>query len=89
MIEQQEQKRPCICNLICLAAARGVGELCLRQLKVYKVTRPDFGNQYCVFRSWGEVESEFDGAENGDTIHVQMMEMTQAEFDALPDFSGW
>ena len=59
------------------------------QIKVYKVTRPDCGEQYCVYRTWGEVESEFDGADDEDIIHVQLLRMTVAEFDALPDFQGW
>lgn len=59
------------------------------RIKVYKVTRPDFGSQYVVFRTWAEVESEFDGSDNGDTIHIQLVFMTPTEFDALPDFEGW
>jgi hypothetical protein len=83
------EAQPCICNLICLAAARGLGESCLRRLKVYKVTRPEFLNQFCVYRSWAEVESEFDGAEDGDIINIQTETMTQADFDKLKDFEGW
>jgi hypothetical protein len=58
------------------------------QIKVYRVRRPDCGLQHCVYREWAEVESEFYGADNGDIIHVEMICMTQAEFDELPDFEG-
>lgn len=58
-------------------------------IKVYRVRRLDCGPEHCVYRTWAEVESEFDGADNGDLIQVQMMMMTEAEFDALPDFQGW
>jgi len=74
---------------MCLAKERGLGEPCLKQIKAYKVTRPEFLNQYVVYRSWGEVEAEFDGAEYGDTIHIQMVTMTEGEFQSLPDFEGW
>ena len=58
-------------------------------IKVYRVMRPDCGRTYCIYRTWGEVESEFDGADDEDVIHVQLLRMTEAEFDALPDFQGW
>ena len=58
-------------------------------LKVYRITRPDCGSQYCVYRFWTDVEAEFDGADEGDTIHVQMVFMTEAQLEALPDFPGW
>jgi hypothetical protein len=59
-------------------------------MNVFVVTRPDlFGKQFCVYRTWDAVESEFDGAELGDTIHVTLKHMTQEELEALPDFEGW
>lgn len=30
-----------------------------------------------------------EGAEPGDTIHLEVVEMSQAELDALPEFEGW
>jgi hypothetical protein len=87
--QKGEAAMSCICNLICLAKERGIGEPCLRQIKVYRVRRPDCGLQHCVYRTWGEVENEFDGADNGDMIHVEMMMMTEGEFQSLPDFEGW
>jgi hypothetical protein len=59
------------------------------KMNVYKVTRPDSGTQFCVYRKWSDVESEFDGADWGDTIHVELMSMTEKELEALPDFEGW
>jgi len=61
----------------------------VRILRVYEVTRADHGKQSCIFHSWEEVESEFDGAELGESIVVTMKNMTQEELDALPDFEGW
>ena len=60
-----------------------------RIYRVYVVTRPESGGKFAVYRSWGEVESEFDGAELGDTIHVALKNMTREEFQALPAFEGW
>lgn len=58
--------------------------------EVFIVTRPDFGKQYCVYRTWEAVkDGEFDGAEDGETIYVTMKMMTPEELDALPDFEGW
>jgi hypothetical protein len=55
----------------------------------YKVTRPDIGSSFCIFRNWEDVECEFDGAEEGDVIHIQLVMMTDEEYDNLPDFEGW
>jgi hypothetical protein len=61
----------------------------VRILRVFVVTRPDSGGKFCVYRSWAEVETEFDGAELGSIIHVSLQEMTQKELDNLPNFEGW
>jgi hypothetical protein len=59
-------------------------------IEVFVVTRPDFGKQFCVYRTWEDVkDGEFDGAEDGETIYVTMKMMTPEELDALPDFEGW
>jgi hypothetical protein len=59
-------------------------------IEVFMVTRPEFGNKFCVYRTWEDVkDGEFDGAEDGETIYVTMKMMTPEELDALPDFEGW
>lgn len=58
-------------------------------MKVYKVTRPGYGNMHCIYRDWAEAGSEFDGAEVGDVIHVELVEMTEKELADLPEFEGW
>ena len=59
-------------------------------IEVFVVTRPDFGKKFCIYRTWEDVkEGEFDGAEEGETIHVTMKMMTPEELEELPDFEGW
>lgn len=59
-------------------------------MTVYKVTRPDLGTkQSCAYRNFAEIASEFDGAETGDRITVELDEMSEQEFEALGDFAGW
>jgi hypothetical protein len=62
-----------------------------RILRVFKVTRPECGKQFCIYRTWADVEDgEFhNGAELGQTIQVTLENMTKEELDNLPDFSGW
>ena len=36
-----------------------------------------------------DLPSLFDGAEVGDTYELKLIEMTQEEFDAMPEFSGF
>lgn len=57
-----------------------------------KVTRPalDGGRQCCIFtiRQFSAAD-EFDGADIGEMLNLEYIEMTQEEFDALPEFEGW
>lgn len=56
-----------------------------------KVSRPDsHGSQFCVW-PWGTdvIENEMDGMEIGDTITVELVEMTEEEFRDLGEFEGW
>jgi hypothetical protein len=57
-----------------------------------KVTRPDsHGEKYgCwyplkAFRA----ADEFDRAEMGERLVLELCEFTQAEIDAMPEFEGW
>jgi len=57
--------------------------------KVYRVSRPDIDpGKFCVLQNWNEVESEFDGADVGEKITIELQELTQAEYEALGDFRG-
>jgi hypothetical protein len=60
-------------------------------MRVFKVRRPDYGGgKWCVYRDVATmIDGEFDGAEVGDVIHVELGEMTEAEMDNLPEFEGW
>lgn len=46
------------------------------QVVVYKVYRLSEGGKHAIYASWAEVESEFDGAEFGDRIIVELGAMT-------------
>ncbi len=35
------------------------------------------------------IDAEFDGAAPGDTILLQLVEMTEVEYKKLPEFEGW
>lgn len=58
-----------------------------------KVTRPDtHGNsQSCTYPWPGEclLENELDDGEEGETIQIELVRMTEAEFEALGEFEGW
>jgi hypothetical protein len=59
-------------------------------MRVFKVKRPDYGNKWCIYRDWATVlDGEFDGAEVGNVVHVEMAEMSEAELEQLPEFEGW
>jgi hypothetical protein len=62
-----------------------------KKVRVFKVFRPDTGNtNHCVYRDWETLRDvEFDGAEIGDRIIIELGEMTQDQLSKLPDFEGW
>lgn len=37
----------------------------------------------------GFIEAELADAEPGDAIHLEVVEMTAEDFEALPEFEGW
>jgi len=60
-------------------------------MKLIKIQRPDsHGQQSCTMplKSFS-CEDEFDGAEVGEEILLTLVEMSQEEYDQLPEFSGW
>ncbi len=62
-----------------------------RKIPCVKVTRPEtHAGLWCVYRLASfSAADEFDGAEVGEMITMELCEMTQAELDALPEFTGW
>jgi hypothetical protein len=60
--------------------------------KLYlKVERPDsHPGMYCVSPLQGfDIQAEFDSSEVGEIIYLELVEMTDEEFQALGEFDGW
>ena len=56
--------------------------------RFFKVSREGMGSW--VSRDWDTIrDSEFDGMEVGDKIQIEVVEMTEPELEALPEFLGW
>ena len=55
----------------------------------YKLSRPDLRAGYCVFQNLDSIPFEIDAGEVGDTFEIEIVEMTQEEFDDLGEFEGW
>lgn len=76
---------------------KGLSEMCDsgtndKKVLAYKVTREADGNgkKSCTYRSMDAVaDAEFDGAEPGDKIEIELVEMTEHELENLPEFEGW
>ena len=55
-----------------------------------KISRENMGNYVQPFAKIANVvDAEFDGAEIGDTIQLELIEMTEEEYQRLPEFQGW
>jgi hypothetical protein len=57
-----------------------------------KVTRPASHGEH--YGCWMPLKAfsaadEFDGAEPGEKVVLELCEFTQAEIDAMPEFAGW
>lgn len=60
------------------------------KIKMVKVRRPELGDHWCASHLQGfDLAAEFDGAEIGEKIEIELCEMTQEEIDAMPEFEGW
>lgn len=55
------------------------------KIRVFLVTQ---NGTSCFFRSI-DIETLFDGADVGDTITIQLREMTETEYEALPEFEDF
>lgn len=59
-------------------------------MKLLKMTRPDVRlDHWCIVGLNHSLQDEFEGAEVGDSICIEVVEMTDEEFKALPEFEGW
>ena len=56
-------------------------------MKVYKVT-PGEGLEPCIETEPSAAISWLECAEIGDVITIEIKEMTEAEFEALPEYRG-
>jgi hypothetical protein len=57
-----------------------------------KLTRPDLdgGRASCIYEMHQfSAADEFVGAEIGEKLQLEYIEMTREEIDALPEFEGW
>jgi hypothetical protein len=55
--------------------------------KFFKVSREGMGSW--VSRDWETIrDSEFDGMELGDKIQIEIVQMSESELEALPEFEG-
>ena len=57
-------------------------------MRVYKLTHS--GMARCVYcKDLDVITGELDTANIGDKIGIEIAEMSQDEFDKLPEFEGW
>jgi hypothetical protein len=64
----------------------------MEKVRCVKVTRPDSHGEryYCLYRLASfSASDEFDGAENGERITLELCELTEGELSAIPEFEGW
>jgi len=57
-----------------------------------KITLSSAPGQYCIGdpgMAFGEIDALMDSGGPGDSVTVELVEMEQAEYDALPEFEGW
>ena len=63
-----------------------------KKIKVFKITRPSLGKQWCISEfayAVEELQMSMENDEVGDSVCFEMVEMTEEELHALPDFGGW
>ena len=62
-------------------------------MRMFKITLSELGNDSgCVVSPdllAAAIEGELENLETGESITLTVVEMSQEEFDALPEFQGW
>ena len=58
-------------------------------MKVYKVLLPEYEPKLAFTENClNDVMAEIEGAEIGDRIIIEIVEMSEEEFDVLPEYPG-
>lgn len=61
-----------------------------KKVKMFKVTRAEYPGNSCTYGDLATVQdAEFGGAEIGEKITIELIEMTEDQRDNLPEFEGW
>lgn len=63
-------------------------------MKIVKIKRPDLGGGWSAIDPHGKegqrcLLDEIDTTEIGDHLILEVVEMDEQEFEALPEFEGW
>lgn len=60
-------------------------------MKYVKIARMNVGGGYTQpLSTIGEaIANEFEGANDGDQIRLTLVEMTEEDYNLLPEFTGW
>jgi uncharacterized protein (UPF0179 family) len=71
----------------CLYKKNCLGDTMDKKMKMYKVTVFEGANP-CTVSNKGDILTFLDEVKVGDSIRIDIIEMTQAELDNLPEWDG-
>lgn len=58
--------------------------------RMFKIERADYPGQCWVSRDLATVQdAEFDGVDIGDSITITLVELSEEQLAAAPEFEGW
>jgi hypothetical protein len=63
-----------------------------QKIRVFKITREREGNgkHSWICKDWPTIlDAEFTDADIGSKIEIELAEMTEDQYETLPDFEGW
>lgn len=55
----------------------------------YKLSLADTIGDYCIYPNFDSIYFELDSAEVGTKFEIEVVEMTEEEFEDLGEFEGW
>ena len=55
----------------------------------YKLSRPGLMGDFCIYPNFDSIYFELDDAEVGEKFEIEIVEMTEEEFEDLGEFEGW
>lgn len=58
-------------------------------MKVYILNLSESPDGGCIAKDFSSIQQELENMEKGEVMTIEVAEMTEEEYELLPEFEGW